>query len=232
MAENDKATRVTYGLLNLAHRDGHGTPEPLVPGQRYRVRVPLNGIAQGFPKGHRIRVSVSTSYWPVAWPAPRPARLTIHSGSSRLLLPERPPQAGDAELRAFGEPEGAPGVEQTMVEPRNYQWLVTRDLAEDVSTLHVVKDEGVYRIEDIDLEVKVQTVEDYSYRSDDVDSVRGETHCVRRLCRGDWRIETVTHTVLTSNATHFFISATLDAYEGDRRVFSRNWDREIPRDHL
>ena len=38
----DKASlRVSYGILNLAHRDGHETPAPLVPGRRYQVRILL-----------------------------------------------------------------------------------------------------------------------------------------------------------------------------------------------
>lgn len=38
VAPDGRATRVTYGLLNLTHRDGHDEPEPLEPGKPYRVR--------------------------------------------------------------------------------------------------------------------------------------------------------------------------------------------------
>lgn len=50
-----KATRVTYGLLNLAHRDSHEHPERLEPGKRYAVQVRMNDVAQSFPPGHRLR---------------------------------------------------------------------------------------------------------------------------------------------------------------------------------
>src|SRR5205814_1993224 len=33
------ATRVSYGLLNLTHRDSHEHPEPLAPGKTYKVKV-------------------------------------------------------------------------------------------------------------------------------------------------------------------------------------------------
>ncbi|MGO3211524.1 MAG: CocE/NonD family hydrolase, partial [Brachybacterium sp.] len=62
-----EATRVTYGVLNLTHRDGSAEPQPLEPGKKYQVEVPLNGIAQSFPAGHRLRLSISTSYWPLIW---------------------------------------------------------------------------------------------------------------------------------------------------------------------
>ncbi len=66
--------RVSFGILNLAHRDGHEAPAPLVPGQRYRVRIQLNDAGSVFPAGHRIRLALSTAYWPMIWPAPRRRR--------------------------------------------------------------------------------------------------------------------------------------------------------------
>lgn len=90
VAPDGKATRVTYGLLNLCHRDGHAEPRSLEPGERYAIAVPLNGVAQSFPAGHRIRLSISTSYWPLAWPPPEPVTLTVYGGESELELPVRP----------------------------------------------------------------------------------------------------------------------------------------------
>ena len=57
VAPGGAATRVTYGLLNLTHRESHAEPAPLEPGRRYRVRVALNDVAQTFPVGHRIRLA-------------------------------------------------------------------------------------------------------------------------------------------------------------------------------
>jgi uncharacterized protein len=63
-----RATRVSFGLLNLTHRDNHENPSELEPGKIYDVSVPMNYIAQRFPAGNQLRVSVSTSYWPLACP--------------------------------------------------------------------------------------------------------------------------------------------------------------------
>jgi len=97
VAPDGRATRVTYGMLNLTHRDSHGAPEPLEPGEHYPIELTLNCVAQNFPAGHRIRLSLSTSYWPLAWPPPEPVRLSVHTGKSTLELPERP-----STLHAFG----------------------------------------------------------------------------------------------------------------------------------
>jgi putative CocE/NonD family hydrolase len=230
VAPDGKATRLTYGMLNLTHRRSRQHPEPMPLGEPQRVRVRLNEIAQNVPAGHRLRLSVSTSYWPLAWPSPEPARLTLHTADSALALPLRAPRAEDAALRPFGPPEGAPPAPRRQIEPAHHNWLVHRDLAEDVSTLEVIDDNGVVLLEDIDLEVESRAWEWYSSRADDFQSVRGETRHVRGLRRGDWAVRTDTHTTLTCTATEFRIVAQLDAYENGVRVFARDWDVSIPRD--
>ncbi len=230
VAPDDKATRVTYGLLNLTHRQSHEHPEPLEPGARYRVTVQLNGVAQRFPAGHRLRLSLSTSYWPLAWPSPKPARLTIFTGVSTLELPVRPPRESDARLRPFDEPEAAAPLSLSLLRPGEESWRVIRDLAADRSKLEVILDTGTMRYDDINMEISSRAVETYTYATDEYGSLEGETRWERRFRRGNWDVRTVTRTLLTSDETSFRIRADLDAYEGPSRVFSRSWDSEIPRD--
>lgn len=125
------SARVSYGVLNLAHRDGHEQPQPLEPGRRYRVAVRLNDIGYAFPAGHTVRLAVSTAYWPMIWPAPEPVELTVFTGASRLELPERPARAQDAELPAFGAPERGPASEHTPLEMVNVQRIIELDLTTD-----------------------------------------------------------------------------------------------------
>jgi uncharacterized protein len=225
-----RINRVTYGLLNLCHRDSHAEPTPLVPGERYRVRVALNEVAHHFAAGHRLRLQISTTYWPVAWPSPRPVRLTVHPARSRLHLPVRPrASVADPEEQVFEPPEGTVPPKTTQLRERDYGWRVIRDLVTGESVLETVKDEGAFRLDDIDLEVHSRTTETYRFHDDDPTSVRGEVHAVRRFVRGDWSAETVTDTVLTCTAETFRIRAQLDAYEGETRLAAKSWDREIRR---
>lgn len=233
VAPDDKATRVTYGLLNLTHRNSSQHPQLLEPGRRYRVRVRLNNIAQAFPAGNRIRLSLSTSYWPLAWAPPAPTRLTIYSGAGGVTLPVRPPRrAEDERLRAFGPPLGAPPEEHRVIEPAHHNWIVHRDLAKDESTLEVINDYGVFEITSIDLTVCNRVRERYTSRGDAFTSLRGDVQSKRALTRGDWRVRTETRTVLTSTEQAFHIQADLDAFDGDKRVFCKSWDRRIPRDFV
>ncbi|WP_416139463.1 CocE/NonD family hydrolase [Halomonas sp. HK25] len=231
IGEDDKATRVSYGLLNLTHRDSDEFPEPVEPGRRYRVRIPLKHIAQQFAAGHAIRLSLSTSYWPLAWPAPKPTRITVWPAKSRLLLPVRAPRPEEeAALAPFPEPEGAPPLAKTLLQPTQETWRVIRDLANDRTTLEVINDEGRYRIDDIDLEIAARVTERYQYSYGSYDSISGWTEWQRSFKRGDWEVHTLTRTLMTSDPDNFRIRATLDAWEGDTRILARTWDEIIPRD--
>ena len=232
VSPDNKATRITYGVLNLTHRDSSEHPQLLEPGKRYRVRIQLNHIAQHFPVNHQLRIAISTSYWPLAWPAPESTQVKVITGISKVILPIRAPKDSDNKLRPFGEAEAAPPLQKTMIEPEHYNWRVIRDLDTDTSTLEVINDSGVMKIKDIDLEMGRKAQEWYTYQGDDFNSVRGETRWDRSFKRGDWQIKTVTRTVLTSDSTHFYLHAELDAYEGDKRIYSHNWDSIIPRDFV
>jgi putative CocE/NonD family hydrolase len=230
VAEDGSATRVTYGLLNLAHRDSHEQPEPLEPGRRYRVEIPLNGVAQAFPAGHRIRLSLSTSYWPLAWPPPEPVRLSVHTAGSALVLPIRPVAVSDeVTLRPFDEPEGAAPLATTVRSPGEYRWDVTRDMINYCSALDVVKDTGTVRYEDTGMEIGKRVHERYSWTADDFSSVEGQTEWTMTFARGDWHTRVETRQVMTCTPTEFHVHARLDAYEGAIRVRSRNWDVAVPR---
>ncbi|PXY28303.1 CocE/NonD family hydrolase [Prauserella muralis] len=226
-----RATRATYGLLNLAHRNGHDEPEPLEPGKRYRVSVHLNVVAQAFPPGHRIRLSLSSSYWPLAWPPPEAARLTVHTGASSLTLPVRT-QGDELPSPVFGEPEGAEPMPTVVTEPGDRRWQVSRDLVQYESGLEILKDSGTLYFPDIDLSVTRRARERYASQADDFASARGETEWTMTFARGDWEATTVTHTELSCTRTEFVLHARLDGYEGKRRLFSRNWQRRIPRDNV
>ena len=224
-----RANRISYGLLNLTHRTSHEQPEPLEPGAFYEVTVRLNDIAWSLPAGHRLRMAVSSSYWPIAWPAPQPVMLTLSPRDCALDIPVRPPRSEDKRV-FFQEPESAPPCDTKIIEPIQHDWRVVRKLGTDEGILEVVKDDGIVRIEPVKTDVGRSALEKYSSRANEFDSIRGETIHERSFRRADMDVRTVTKTVMTSSAGHFFIHAQLDAFEGERRVFARNWEMSIERD--
>lgn len=225
-----RVSRVTYGLKNLTHRESHSDPKPIIPGEKMRVRVGLNGFGQRFAKGHRLRVSISTSYWPLVWPAPEHATVTLYPEECALILPERTPH--DLAPPDFDAPEGTePSAVRWLHEPKR-NWLVERDLGADTAALDVVRHDDHFVVEPIDLEVEKRTRERYSSRAHDFDSIRGETRTERRFVRGSHRVHIETRTLLTATPRHFRVHATIDAHEGEERVWSRSWTEQIERDLL
>lgn len=229
VAPDGAATRVSYGVLNLTHRDGHEAPGPLVPGQRYRVRVPLKPVAQTFRTGHRIRLGLSSTYFPLIWPAPEPVTLTIHPGNSTLELPVRDPSKDNA-VHPFPAPEWAAPLEVDRIGSANAGWRTVNDLASGETALEVTDGAGIYRLVQAGTTVTKKATERYSVRHDDLASVAGTTVWEMALSRSDWRIRSLTETELTATETDFRIAARLRAWEGDALVLDRQWHESIGRD--
>ncbi|MDN5850201.1 MAG: CocE/NonD family hydrolase [Nitrococcus sp.] len=225
-------TRVTYGLLNLNHREGHEHPQPLQPGKRYTISLALNEVGQVFDAGNRLRLALSTSYWPVAWPSPEPVTMTVYGAGSRLELPVRRRQAGDEQLLAFAEPIGSVRDDNEVLEPSCYAWHITEDLERHSFTLDVEDADGVYRVAETGTVVEKRGRERYTAVDDDFQSVRGQTDWVLGFKRGEWQVRTFTHTEMQADVEKFTIRASLEAQEGERTVFRDSWDITVPRDQV
>ena len=158
VAPNGRSTLVSRGLLNLTHRDSHEHPIPLKPGQRYTVTITLNGIAHAMPAGHRWRLAVSPTYWPLAWPSPETITLTLFTGqASSITLPVRSPQADDAALPPFEPAEHASYIAHKVLRVPDRQRTVQRDLVSGASQLVDFIDAGCRRLTDSGLEFESKT---------------------------------------------------------------------------
>jgi putative CocE/NonD family hydrolase len=198
--------RVSFGVLNLAHRDGHETPAPLVPGQRYRMRIQLNDAGSLIPSGHRIRVALSTTYWPMLWPCRENATLTVFAGM--LDLPVRPPNPADALLAAPPDALTAPPDEPTVLGP------------------------GRTRIDRIGLELSSQRSFRCDMQGEDPLSAVAEMNLTQTLARDSWQVRIETHLRMSCTYDDFLLHATMRAWEGDEEVCRREWSHDIARDLL
>jgi putative CocE/NonD family hydrolase len=236
VAPGGAALRVSYGLLNLTHRAGHERPEPLRPGRRVRVRIPLGDAAHAFLPGHQIRLALSTSYWPVAWPSPERVTLRVYTGASRVELPVRPPAPGDGLLRRFAEPEAAPGTAATVLtkavperrvgtDPQTGKRVVSARLGFDAAGRPART-----RLDAIELETADAVTIRLAIHDDDPLSAEAEIRQVAEAQRGRWQTRVVSSLRLRADRETFHLAADLAADEGDDRIFSRRWDEAIPRD--
>ena len=202
-----ESLRISYSVLNLTHRDGHEQPALLATGQRYRVRIKLNDAGAIFPAGHKVRLAISTAYWPMIWPGPQTATVTIFAGA--LDLPLRPRNAADAKLSPFAPPETAP--------PENPTIIRRGDLR-------------IERIDRLGLELGAQGKSQFHIEDNDPLSAVAELRRLQTMSREVWRIRVETQMRLSCTVDTFQLQGDLCAFEGDSEVCHRMWDRSIPRD--
>ncbi len=235
VAPDGSVLRVSYALLNLAHSDDHETVTPLQPGVWQRVRIKLNDLAHAFPEGHRVRLALSTSYWPIAWPSPEPVTLSVRTGASRLTLPVRKPQARDGTLPDFEEPREAPGTTHKKLRALPLRRSVEIDLATNEMVYTLKSDGGEFdgaslaHLGAIDLDIGYTMMKRYRVIESDPLSAQTELHQRALLRRGDWEVRMTCVTRLTATATAFQVSGDVEAFEGDQEIAHRQWTLAIPR---
>lgn len=225
------STRISWGLLNLTHRDSHEYPTPLEPGKRYTVTVPLTAIAHRLPAGHRWRVAVSPTYWPHAWPSPEPVAVNVFTGgASRLDLPVRAPRAEDADLASFGPAEGAAPLVLDVLRTGSSNRILRRDVAKGLFEVTVRKDFGRRRL--MASEIEYEAFGSDTYTIVEGDPLSANVRCDRTIgiARGDWRTRVETTSTMSADAETFRVSNVLDAYEGNTRIFNKSCTFTVPRD--
>ncbi len=227
IAPDGSATRITYGALNLCHRNGHEAPEPLKPGAFYEVRLQLDDIAWRLPAGHKLRLSLSTCYWPLIWPSPERTTLTVNTADSTFELPVR--IGGDGEMTPFQAAESAEPLKlDELRAPQN-----KRDYAHEnnISTLTIFDDFGEYWDTTHGLIHGEIGRETYTIEDGKPLSARARTHWTQTFSRDDgWSIRTETFQEMWADKTHFHITARMEAYEGDDLIYEKDWiDETIER---
>jgi hypothetical protein len=223
-----EVTRITYHLQNLCMRESRERPTALEPGKRYRMKIKLDDIAWRVPKGHRLRVSISTSYFPLMWPAPEPVKLTVFAGKSRVHIPIR--RKLENETPVTWQPvEAAEPVKMKVLEPEVNSREATFDPKTGELKIEIVDDFGRQKLLDHGMEVYGSGRETYRIKPDDPLSAKMETHWVEERSRGTWHTRTDTWTRLTTTKTHWRVWGKLHAFEGKKKVFEKEWNEEIER---
>lgn len=248
VAPDGSVALVSAGVLNLTHRASHADPTPMLPGVAEAVRVPLRTAGYRWAPGHRIRVAVSSSLWPVLWPSPHPATMAIHRGAatpSRLELPTIDPAGGpgDRPVPAFRtEPPDLAWPTPTPLDGRGPAvadtpvWRIEEDVIAGTTSV-VVHDGGEAIVPD---GRRLYAAETLRMTAGDADPALAslEADVVYRWQEREpdrdgalTAIEIRAVSRQTSTATEFELSVDLEVDVDGSRFFARTWSERIPR-HL
>jgi putative CocE/NonD family hydrolase len=232
VAPDGASTRISYGILNLTHRSSHEHPEALVPGQTYQIQLRLNDVAHAFAPGHKLRISLSNTLWPLLWPSPESVSIYLDSGLSSLELPVRTDSTGDESLPEFYGSEASKPQSSELLEEGGFERSIERDEARGVTRYRVVIDSGLERLTDHGWEYGSTSTEEFEIFDEEPNSNKATIHWISRCNRQDMNLctRTETRSTLRSTPSEFLFSASLEAFEADKRVYFNEWEERFPRD--
>ncbi|MFG2849173.1 CocE/NonD family hydrolase [Streptomyces mirabilis] len=233
VAADGSSTLVTRGALNLSARYGPDQAVSWKPGSTEDVVFDLTATGYAFPSGHRIRLSLSSAYWPWIWPQPGSAAgFVLDPAGSSLELPVR---ARESDPRiTFEEPEQSEPLGVTSAaaldEPRPER-LVARDVARGEWRLEVDPRQDGTRVHPDGLECTEDARDTYTIDESDPLSARTRSTRSIRLHRPElpWDARVETRSELSCDAREFITSNELICKDGNEVVFHRTWERRIPR---
>ncbi len=222
------STRITYGVLNLSHRDSAAEPTPLPIDQPVEIGLRLDHIAYRVPAGHQLRVAISNTYWPLIWPAPHRACLTLTAG--HIDLPLRP--IAKAAERQFPPPDAEAPWETQQLRPEHH--VRRSEIDHTTGTTHLVIEDDFGKRKDLSHGLITGSVarERWSIHPDDPLSAKGACHWTTEMERDEIALRTETRCKMWSDATQFHLSASLEAYENGALVFDKHITDRIPRNQM
>ena len=193
---------LSHRIQNLTQRVSRGTPTALEPARKYRVEVKLADCAYRLPKGHKLRVSISTSSFPLAWPSVKPMALTIYAGASELTLPVRVDR-GMEKLPTFAslitQPDAQVSKRVLALDPVSGDAKLTESFGDERHVASIALNDPLSAS---------QTAE-ASYTSG--------------------KVRTVVQSSLSSTAKHWLLNAKLEAFEGNKRAYTKAFSEKILR---
>jgi hypothetical protein len=224
VAPDGSSSRIAHGMLNLCHRYSRETPTPMVPGEAVDIALTFDQTAWRLATGHRLRLALSTTYFPFLWPSPDAATVTLHEGTLDLPLHD-----GTHQPCTLPEPEAAPPWRHRVLRKGAASRRIEQDLVTGRRSLIVEDDTGDTENLTHGLVTGETVRESWSVHPDDPLSAEARIVWDQRLSRGAWSVRTEARTRMTATATDLRMTAELVAWEGMTEVFRRSWDEIVPR---
>jgi len=231
VAPDGASSRVVFGICNLA-LDREGAPDSEhSPSTQRTVEVQLPNTAYRFGKGHRIRLTFSGSYWPLIWPAPQLAPMTLHPKQTRLSLPCRQTDSPESAVVFHTDPESEAPSPKARIEGAPLDRWSRHDIV--TGTIRTGWHQPLTRIafSEIGLEFAFETKAEFQITPDEPNSASGQFQHQLLFTRPDSIIEVVGTARLQSSVSDYHVFGRLEVRENDTLVFEREWQPVISRKH-
>jgi putative CocE/NonD family hydrolase len=220
IAPDGTSGRVTFALRRVKR------PEGVKAGERFSLELDLKGVAYEFSPGCRIRLALSTTYWPMVWPEPRDGGVTIYPDATMFSLPAMPESAVH-DLPEFEKPVAAPPIPSEEVEPGRVLRTVTWDATTGRTELASHAERRKYRLGELTLGGRGGQT--YSIMPNDGASARAVFTSLQTYDRPSWSVRLEARTEVGWHDDVMTLDSHMEAFEGDESVFKRGWKHRFKR---
>ena len=236
VAPDGTSAQVTIGVLNGTRRNSFINPEPLKPGEVYKLNLDLDTTAWRFEKGHRIRLSISSADFPNLWPTPYLGsnRIYREAGKASFLelpvVPIRRANEGEMPLNEI--------VFQTSTNPRLYPqcspdeipWEITHDMLRDRTglKLRLVNENPVNK----DMMVKMENTLEVWTNNREPEKTSAIGKHLRTITRIDGVINVDTCSNVRSTKDSIHVTIDLDVRINGLPHHQRKWVQSFKRELL
>lgn len=234
IAPDGSSERVSYGVMNLTHLQGHDKVVHLTPGEEVVAFVDLDCCGHRFKAGHRIRLSLANNAWPMFWPLPEDYSLTLNLNEAIFTLPFFTGEEVDGPDL---QPESAELTPTTILSEGKVEREITYDLVNDAWTcitngIGGVFGEGIYRFDEIDLTVEHNLKRELSVSNRDPLSAHYLITQNMRIGREGWWTNADIWTTQSSDQHYFYLQGQMDVSENEEHVYTKKWEKKIPRNGM
>ena len=219
-------TRISIGVLNLTHRNSHEFVEKLEPNKAYQVTVPINHIAYKVPAGHRLRVSISTAYWPLLWPSADHATITLDTANSSIELPYR------ADLVTEIEPphsQEAVTYDGESLRDSNSERIIQQDYKTGFVTLETHDDFGKQHYNSCNTDIDLAMSQWQTIHPEDPLSAESKMVFDLTMGRDGWRTGLKSEYLMRCDAEHLYVTTTWQAFHDGELIFEKEFKESIKR---
>lgn len=232
--EDGFVQRVSYGVLNLALDEKRENFTPLKNGEFIQRELKLDCCGHKFSKGSKIRLSLATTFWPMFWPMPENATLTLDLNNCEFNLPIFSGKDSDKiDLNA----QSASLTPLTLLKEGKVDRSINYDILSDTYTCITngvggVFGEGVYRFDEVDVLVEHNLKRELILQNEDPLSAKYTITQKMKIGRENCMMDADIILTQTSDKENFYIKGTMEVKENDDLVFNKNYDCKIKRNSL
>lgn len=223
-----EVNRVTYTVRNLA-LDEDGLPSNSGHANTQRsICLNFHNIAYQFSRGNRLRIALSSAYWPIAWPSPKLARIDVKTDSLHLNLPLR--RSKQKYQDGYLEQMEGTSADSKMLAPG-----IERQFEKDTETgIHRYRWHTPLTFRDhpqVGIRIGAETSAEFTIDPADPLSANSRFRHSLTIEYEGQTIQSIGEVSFSATESHFLPQGSIRVIENGGEIFARCWSPEIPRHH-